>query len=114
MPQPNFVPVMPRISRRTQSSGMSAGASNDFCSPLIVRVMAIGRLQVSDHQSARRGEARQGLIEVAGGLCRAAIRQETVHIIAMPACTGPGHHTVLIEIRDSVSRFNLPWGRSQV
>src|SRR6476646_4580740 len=36
MPQPNFVPVMPRTSRSTQSSGISGGASNDFCSPLIV------------------------------------------------------------------------------
>jgi hypothetical protein len=53
MPQPNFVPVMPNTSRRTQSNGMSAGASNAFCSPLILRVVAIGRLQVSDHRSAR-------------------------------------------------------------
>jgi hypothetical protein len=29
------------MSRRTQSSGMSAGASNDFGSPLIVSVVAI-------------------------------------------------------------------------
>src|SRR3954464_11140806 len=36
IPQPNFVPVMPSTSRNTQRSGMSAGASNDFCSPLIV------------------------------------------------------------------------------
>ena len=28
MPQPNFVPVMPSMSRSTHSSGMSAGASN--------------------------------------------------------------------------------------
>src|SRR6202035_482761 len=41
MPQPNFVPVMPRMSRRPQSRGMSGGASNDFGSPLIVRVVAI-------------------------------------------------------------------------
>jgi hypothetical protein len=36
IPRPNFVPVMPRMSRRTQSSGVAAGASNDFYSPLIV------------------------------------------------------------------------------
>jgi hypothetical protein len=41
------------MSRRTQSSGVSAGASNDFRSPLIVRVVAIGCLQFSDHRSAR-------------------------------------------------------------
>jgi hypothetical protein len=38
MPQPNLVPVMPSTSRSTQSIGMSAGASNDFCSPLIVNL----------------------------------------------------------------------------
>src|SRR5580658_7816861 len=27
MPQPNLVPVMPRVSRRTQSNGMAATAS---------------------------------------------------------------------------------------
>jgi hypothetical protein len=32
MPQPNFVPVMPRMSRNTQSSGMSEGASSVFFS----------------------------------------------------------------------------------
>jgi hypothetical protein len=41
MPQPNFVPVIPRTSRRTHSSGMSGGASNDFVSPLMVRTVAI-------------------------------------------------------------------------
>ena len=38
MPQPNFVPVMPSMSRRTQSNGMSVGPSNDFDSPLTVNV----------------------------------------------------------------------------
>jgi hypothetical protein len=32
------VPVSPSTSRRTQSNGISAGASYDFCSPLIVSV----------------------------------------------------------------------------
>ena len=36
MPQPNFVPVIPKRSRSTQSSGMSAGASTVLLSPLIV------------------------------------------------------------------------------
>src|ERR1700681_4063517 len=59
IPQPNFVPVMPSRSRRTQSSGISAGASNAFCSPLIVRVVAIGYLQNHSHgDDAHRSEAQ--------------------------------------------------------
>jgi hypothetical protein len=34
----NAAAVMPNTSRSTQSSGMPAGASNDFCSPLIVNL----------------------------------------------------------------------------
>src|SRR6478672_952640 len=98
-PQPNFVPVMPSTSRKTQSSGMSAGASNDFCSPLILRVVAIGCLQFGVHGPARRSEARQGLIEVVDGLYRAAIRQESAHLIAMQTCVRSADHTALIEIR---------------
>jgi hypothetical protein len=56
MPQPNFVPVKPRISRSTQSSGMSAGASKDFCSPLIVSVVAIGSSHLNAAGSGRRSE----------------------------------------------------------
>src|ERR1700730_9744370 len=36
IPQPNFVPVIPKRSRSTQSSGISAGASTVLLSPLIV------------------------------------------------------------------------------
>src|SRR5437899_5475365 len=36
IPQPNFVPVMPRTSRRTQSTGMSDGTSASRFLPLIV------------------------------------------------------------------------------
>ncbi|CAG9231666.1 hypothetical protein PSP6_590065 [Paraburkholderia tropica] len=43
MPQPNFVPVRPTISRNTQSSGMSGGASIVWVSPLMVNVV-MGRL----------------------------------------------------------------------
>ena len=39
MPQPNFVPVRASTSRRTQSSGISAGTSTSRGSPLIVRVI---------------------------------------------------------------------------
>src|SRR5258708_40132252 len=39
IPQPNFVPVRPRTSRRTQSSGMSSGASKIRFSPLIFKFM---------------------------------------------------------------------------
>ena len=38
MPQPNFVPVMPRMSRSTQSNGMSSGASTETLLPLTVRL----------------------------------------------------------------------------
>src|SRR6266699_1730296 len=39
MPQPNLVPVIHRLSRRTQSSGVSAGTSTRRVLPLIVRVI---------------------------------------------------------------------------
>src|SRR3984893_7579234 len=74
MPQPNFVPVMPSTSRRTQSSGMSAGASNDFCSPLIVRVVVIKTSNPAVTDSARKG---WGPIDVATELYRAALRQQS-------------------------------------
>ena len=38
MPQPNFVPVIPSMSRNTQRSGISSGASNCRSSPLIFSV----------------------------------------------------------------------------
>src|SRR3569832_2227841 len=41
MQQPNFVPVMPIMSRNTHSSGISGGAMTDTCSPLIVSVVAM-------------------------------------------------------------------------
>lgn len=39
MPQPNLVPVIPSTSRKTQSSGMSSGASKVTLRPLMVRVV---------------------------------------------------------------------------
>src|SRR5215475_13117788 len=36
MPHPNFVPVRPSVSRKTQSSGMAAGTSTDCGLPLSV------------------------------------------------------------------------------
>src|SRR6266849_10220637 len=41
MPQPNFVPVMFRVSRSTQSSGMSGLTSTDWGLPFRVKVMAM-------------------------------------------------------------------------
>src|SRR6266852_8063474 len=41
MPQPNFVPVMFSVSRRTQSSGMSGLTSTDFAVPFKVKLMAM-------------------------------------------------------------------------
>src|SRR5258707_1368705 len=41
MPQPNFVPVIFRVSRRTQRSGMSGLTSTDWGLPFRVKVMAM-------------------------------------------------------------------------
>jgi hypothetical protein len=47
------------MSRSTHSSGMSAGASNDFGSPLIVSVVAIRRLQFNNYLPASAGSEAQ-------------------------------------------------------
>src|SRR5439155_22157234 len=44
MPQPNLVPVISRLSRRTQSSGVSAATSTRWGLPLIVSVIMRGLL----------------------------------------------------------------------
>ena len=36
MPQPNFVPVMPSVSRKTHNSGIFGGTSTDCCLPLTI------------------------------------------------------------------------------
>src|SRR6266849_5190495 len=41
MPQPNFVPVMFRVSRKTQSSGMSGLTSTDWALPFKVKLVAM-------------------------------------------------------------------------
>src|ERR1700720_842424 len=49
MPQPNFVPGMLRVSRKTQSSGMSGLTSTDWALPFKVKLMAMGTsLQQND------------------------------------------------------------------
>src|ERR1700686_5686605 len=49
MPQPNFVPVMFKVSRKTQSSGMSGLTSTDWALPFKVKLMAMGTsLQQND------------------------------------------------------------------
>src|SRR6202012_5288648 len=68
MPQPNLVPVMPSRSRKTQSSGMSAGASNDFVSPLIVRVVAIRISNPAPGGHDVRATLEKGQIEAVAGL----------------------------------------------
>src|SRR5258706_11235459 len=42
IPQPNFVPVMSRVSRNTQSKGMSGLTSTDLGLPFKVKLMAMG------------------------------------------------------------------------
>jgi hypothetical protein len=48
MPQPNFVPVMPRTSRNTQSSGVSPSTSAVRSTPLtlIVKAMLVSWLAI--------------------------------------------------------------------
>src|ERR1700722_17014414 len=41
IPQPNFVPVMPRVSRRTHNSGIFGGTSTDCCLPLRINWIAM-------------------------------------------------------------------------
>jgi hypothetical protein len=41
IPQPNFVPVMFRVSRSTQSRGMSGLTSTDWALPFKVKVIAM-------------------------------------------------------------------------
>jgi hypothetical protein len=54
MPQPNLVPVSPKMSRSTQSSGMSSGASKVLSSPLIFSVRKeASRLRQERTQPAR-------------------------------------------------------------
>src|SRR5262249_48596243 len=45
MPQPNLVPVILRVSRRTQRSGMSGLTSTDCDLPFRVKLMAMGDLR---------------------------------------------------------------------
>src|ERR1700743_2049752 len=61
MPQPNLVPVMPRMSRSTQSRGISGGASTALCSPLIVSVVVIRTSNATTAGSGRCDEIRRGL-----------------------------------------------------
>ena len=46
-PHPNFVPVMPRTSRRTHSSGVSSSTSTVWFVPLILIIKAMGVLRTS-------------------------------------------------------------------
>src|SRR6202795_3388486 len=73
MPQPNFVPVIPSTSRRTQSSGVSSGASKVLSSPLIFSVAMASLLPALPRQhilsfllactrKPRRHCARPGLV----------------------------------------------------
>src|SRR5215831_2127607 len=41
MPQPNFVPVRPRLSRSTHNSGVSGKTSTPWLPPLILRLYAV-------------------------------------------------------------------------
>src|ERR1700733_7911148 len=77
-PQPNFVPVSSRVSRRTQSKGVSGETLSFFSLPLTRSAMSMEfqwcRWETAQHgnQPAEKGEWRSGL--KAGG-ARAHIRK---------------------------------------
>src|SRR3954471_9590718 len=58
IPQPNFVPVMPRMSRRTHSSGVSPSTSTLRGVPLMLMIKAMTAPYVPD--STDRTNARAG------------------------------------------------------
>jgi hypothetical protein len=60
-PQPNFVPVMPRRSRKTQSRGMSGDASTLCGLPLILRVamQAASLTDVAERTVSRRKQSTE-------------------------------------------------------
>src|SRR3954469_5793433 len=95
MPQPYLVPVIPMMSRSTQSSGMSAGASKDFCSPLMVSVVAISIPKFYGRGPAAPGEDWK---------YRAAASQEARIFSAMLICIADAAHHRIVQ-RDCIS-FN--------
>src|SRR6266849_636825 len=56
-PQPNFVPFMPRRSRKTHRSGMSGGASTSCDLPLIFSVSTLTSLLVCEFLAKGRHDA---------------------------------------------------------
>jgi hypothetical protein len=93
MPHPYLVPVIPMMSRSTQSSGISAGASKDFCSPLMVSVAAISIPGVCVRGQRTRGEHLK---------YRAAASQEARIFSAMLICIADAAHHTIVQ-RDCIS-----------
>src|SRR6202171_2602906 len=71
MPHPNLVPVSPRISRSTQSSGISGGAST-FLTSLLIRRLTIG-----------------DLVNTSGRWYGVGSYVETIELLAIPANGSP-------------------------
>src|SRR6185369_13830662 len=100
MPQPNLVPVIPRMSRSTHSSGMSGGASKDFVSPLMVRTVAICIPLLDDRlrRSSRRNFRATIIITTR--------TDEASKFLAMHICaTEASGHDVHEFVRRSLQRF---------
>src|ERR1700730_17857199 len=57
-PQPNLVPVMLRVSRRTHSSGISGAASTVCGFPFKVNLMEITQNLLLDSSGGRDGQIR--------------------------------------------------------
>src|SRR5690242_12623299 len=55
MPQPNLVPVRPRVSRRTQSNGVSSATSTARSCPLTVRLIMIATTHNYSRSSKSHG-----------------------------------------------------------
>src|SRR5262245_23496959 len=80
MPQPNFVPFMCSVSRRTQSSGMSPGVSTECVSPLTTNEYAIRpSLPISRFQSLIVTRIRTASSEFSPDLGPGGRQGEVVH-----------------------------------
>src|SRR5678816_1749369 len=67
IPQPNLVPVRPRVSRSTQSSGVVGSASTLRASPLMSRVIMLSSLRTVTGALLDGGSSDELLRQVADG-----------------------------------------------
>src|SRR5215213_6674029 len=101
MPQPNFVPVMPRTSRKTQSSGVSSSTSTLCVRPLTLILKPIATSPFAQHLASRspdlvmrlgrrsvlRGDVDDGFGESLGGFLRQIVPDAAGNL---PVLISPG------------------------